>query len=159
MSAFKQPEWIALRDVKMLTWFGGNHDAVDAVNTVCDICDVWDDLIDQDKPVTPEMVNGAFVNALIGLNANAFYRQHQASFFPLFVVGTNAWLDANELQRAATERGRMLGFFIRTFGFEIAHLTAYLTGGWDHLRAVSMDMREFFEMETYHEWEHRHGLE
>jgi hypothetical protein len=157
MSAHQNREWTALRDAKMLGWMAGNQEAVDAVNTICSICDVWDDLIDADKPVAPADINAAFTRALIGLQLNGFYKRHEASFFGLLVTGVNAWLDANELQKSPSEKWRMLAFYIRTFGFEITNLAAFLSGGWDHLRRVSVDMRMFFENETYSEWEHRIG--
>jgi hypothetical protein len=163
MSATRQVEWIALRDAKMLRWMADNQEAVDAVNTITGICDVWDDLIDGDRVVTAAAINTAFTKALVGLHQNAFYKRHEAQFFGLMVIGINAWLDANELQNSALEKWRMLAFYLRTFGFEIAHLAAMLAGGFDHMRRVSMEMRTFFENETYAEWEHRmgasHGLE
>lgn len=159
MSARPRDEWLALRDANMLRWMAGNQEAVDAVHTITGICDVWDDLVDRDKPVSEEDVNQAFARALIGLQFNPFYRQHQDSFLGLIVTGVNAWLDANALQKSSGEKWRMLAFFIRTFGFEVCHLAAFHVGGWGHLRRVSLDMRQFFERETYSEWEHRHGLE
>jgi hypothetical protein len=156
-------DWLALRDQKMLGWMAGNQEAVDAVNTICAICDVWDDLVDRDKPVSPEDINSAFTKAFIGLQLNSFYKRYESQYFAVVTVGINAWLDANELQKSSAEKWRMLAFYIRTFGFEISHLSAFLAGGWDHLRRVSMDMRMFFETESYPEWEHRlganHGME
>lgn len=154
-----QADWLALRDEKMLAWMLGNADAVAAVHTITEICDVWDDLIDKDVPVTNAQVNEAFTKALIGLQLNRFYKANEAYFFPLIVTGINAWLDANTLQKDTSEKWRMLAFYIRTFGFEICHLAVFLVGGWEHLRRVSLDMRQFFERESYPEWEHRHGLD
>lgn len=148
----------ALTDAKLLEWMRGNRHAVEAVKTICAICDVWDDLIDKDVALTEQQVNEAFMRALVGLYANPFYREHQASFFPILVTGINSWLDANTLEKAAGEKERMLAFFIRTYIFEVSRLAAFLAGGWDHLRRVSMEMRMHFEDETYHDWEHRHGL-
>ena len=162
MSANKS-DWLALRDERMLSWMAGNKEAVDAVNTICSICDVWDDLVDKDKPVGADEINAAFTRALIGLQMNAFYKNHEKLFFPLIVTGINAWMDANALQVNTSPKWRMLAFYIRTFGFEIAHLAAFLCGGWEHLRTISLEMRMFFETESYSEWEHRiggaHGVE
>jgi len=152
-------DWLVIRDEKMLAWMAGDQQAVEAVNTICSICDVWDDLVDKDKEVSEADVNAAFTKALIGLQMNGFYKRHEPYFFPLLVTGINAWLDANALQASPSDKWRMLAFYIRTFGFEIAHLAAFLAGGWDHLRKVSLEMRMFFETESYSEWEHRHGVE
>lgn len=151
------PDPFIVRDAKLLRWMAGNAEAVEAVKTVCSICDVWDDLVDADKSVTAAEINGAFTKAFIGLGMNSFYKAHEAQFFAILVTGINAWLDANDLQTSKTKRERMLAFYIRTFGFEIAHLAAFLSGGWDHLRRVSLEMRMYFETETYSDWEHRLG--
>lgn len=159
MSAMTQNAWIELRNAKMLEWMAGNQEAVEAVHTITEICDVWDDLVDRDKPVPEDAINGAFVKAFIALAGNSFYKRHEAQFFAILATGINAWLDSNTLQHGKTEKERMLAFYIRTFGFEVAHLAALLSGGWDHLRRVSLEMRMFFETETYAEWEHRYGME
>lgn len=159
MNGMTHTERIELQNAKMLDWMAGNQEAVDAVFTITEICDVWDDLVDRDNPVSEDAVNGAFVKAFIALAGNSFYKRHEAQFFAILATGINAWLDANDLQKGKTEKERMLAFYIRTFGFEITHLAAMLAGGWDHLRRVSLEMRMFFESETYAEWEHRHGMD
>ena len=38
-------------------------------------------------------------------------------------------------------------------GIELAMLCAFVVGGYDHMRSVSLAMREFFHHENYEEWQ------
>ena len=150
-------EWRKVRDANLLVWMCGNQSAVDVVVTLSTIAETWDDLYDGDKKVPRDRLNEALSMALVKLQVNAFYKSNEAIFWSLTVAAINAWMDANELQESNLRQERMLAFHIRNFGYEIASMAAFRTGGWEHLRRVSLEMRRFFAHEDYDSWEHRHA--
>lgn len=148
--------WRDLRNANLLRWMLGNADAVECVVALSAISETWDDLIDRDKPIHAEQVNDCFVRALITLQVNPFFKANESLFYAIIVAGSNAWMDANQMQADPDAKWRMLAFYLRNTSYEIANLAAFRVGGWDHLRSISLEMRKFFSHESYDEWEHRH---
>jgi hypothetical protein len=52
---------------------------------------------------------------------------------------------------------RNLAFHIRNLGIELYIATAFLLGGYDYMRKVSLEIRTFFAFETFEEWELNHA--
>ncbi len=150
-------DWRTLRNEKLLPWMAGNVDAVNCVIGLSTISETWDDLIDRDKQVGPDLINEAFVTAGITLQLNPFYKQNEMLFYAVTVAGINAWMDATAMQKSDEEKWRMLSFYTRNYAYEIMSIAAFRAGGWEHLRKVSLEMRQFFAIESYQEWEHRHA--
>lgn len=148
--------WRVKRNAKLLDWMAGNTDAVAFLLDLSQIVEVWDDLIDKDAQPAETEIHAAFQAALINFPLNPFYRAHQDRLLPLVIVCINAWLDSVGMERGGDPHERMWAFFLKDFGLEIFLFCAMLTGGWAHMRSVSMDMRRFFTHETYETWEHRH---
>lgn len=153
---FDSIEWRAVRDQRLLGWMAGNADAVSCVVALSTISERWDDLRDGDKPVTRAELDQAFTLALIELQVNVFYKQNESLFYAIIIAGTNAWMDANEMQTDPDAKWRMLAFYTRNLSYELANIAAFRAGGWQHLRSISLEMRKFFAHESYGEWEHRH---
>lgn len=149
------PEWREARDDNLLRWMLGDADAARCVVLLSAISETWDDLIDGDKKLAPPDINQAFVNALVGLNTNPFYKKHQVTILPIVFAGINAWMDANELEGASTAEHRRLGFYIRNYAYEVCSICAMCAGGFDWLRSISLEMRLFCHHESYLEWEKR----
>ncbi len=120
------------------------------------VIEVWDDLIDRDREPTAGEVNNAFVLALFDLQVNPFFVRHRAYLLPLLMSAINAWMDSTQMERGADTHERMWAFFLKDAGRELFIQCAHLTGGFAHMRAVSLEMRRFFTHETYQDWEHRH---
>lgn len=151
------PEWRVIRNREMLKWMNGNQNAVDCVVGLSRISETWDDLIDRDKEVGPEAINQAFVTAAIDLQVNPFYKENESLFFAMNVTGINAWMDATKLEKSDDKKWRMLSFYIRNFAYEIMTIAAFRAGGWEHLRKVSLEMRQFCAHESYDQWEFSHA--
>ena len=149
--------WRAMRNANLKAWMLGNVDAVDTVIGLSTIAETWDDLADGDVKPTVERVNEAFTLALITLQGNVFYKANEALFYSQIVTSVNAWMDANELQGSRVKHERMMAFFLRNIGQEIAQLAAFRVGGWEHMRKVSIEMRRFFFHETFDSWSDRHA--
>lgn len=150
-------EWRALRNEKLLVWMCGKQEAVDVVVALSTIAETWDDLYDADKSVAKDRLNQAFVLMLVKLQTNEFYKSNEALFYALTVTAINAWMDANELQGSNLNSERMMAFYLRNFGIEIAMLAAFRCGGFDHLRKVSLGIRKFFAHEDFAGWDANHG--
>lgn len=157
MSAWDTPEWRTERDERLLAWMCGNQAAVDTVLALSTIAEVWDDLYDGDKSTDKELLNRAFTLALVKLQVNDFYKTNEALFYALTVTSINAWLDANAWQKSGEERQRMMAFFLRNLGIEMVMLAVFRAGGWDHLRKVSLEIRTYFDHETFQHWNLEHA--
>lgn len=147
--------WREVRDQHLLRWLDGDIDAVATFVMLSTISETYDDLIDGD-PVSPEQVHSTFIAATVGLQFNPFYKRWESLIYGAMLAGLNAWLDSLELERREGEASRMHGFYLRNYLYEVLNVCAFAVGGFEHMRSVSMEMREFFTHETYRQWEHRH---
>lgn len=150
-------QWRRQRDANLQRWLLGNVEAVNTVVAISSIAETWDDLADGDNPPSLERINQTFILALVKLQVNDFYKANEALFYSQIVTAINAWMDANEFQKSASEHERMYAWFLRSLGHEITHLAAFRVGGWEHMRKLSLEMRRFFQHETFQTWEHRHA--
>lgn len=149
-------EWRTVRDTKLREWFLGNEHAVRVCVQISHIAEVWDDLVDGDRKPSDTEVAHAFQSAMIHLQTNPFYMANHGMLMGVIVTAINAWHDANAMQESESGDERMQAFFLRNLGCEVATLCAFLVGGFDHMRKISLEMRAFFRHESYYEWEHRH---
>jgi len=146
--------WIAERDAHTERWLCGDREAIACLRMLMQVVEAWDDIIDQDKPHSPERINEAFVCALYGLPALPFYARHAGHLLPLVLACVNAWHDSNALCTDESRRVRNLAFHLRNMGLEFYIALAFLTGGYDHMRAVSPEIRRFFCFESFEDWEY-----
>jgi hypothetical protein len=135
------------------TWFRGNQSALDFADMLVSATHVWDDLIDGDKEVPPELINKAFMVAFIGLWRNEFFAAHAPELIPLLEQAINDWMDANQLEK---EHNLPAAFTLRcAFATPIIRC-AYLIGGHDWGRAASMDIRRVI-FDDYNDYVKEHG--
>jgi hypothetical protein len=147
-------DWRKVRDVKLTEWLG--PDGAECIVLLSTVSEVWDDLVDRDKTVPASDISNAFIISLVNIETNVFWQTYRTFLFPVMVLGINAWLDANALQNSRVEKYRMLGFYIRNYAAELVQMAAFCVGGFEHMRKVSLEVREFLNHETYFEWENRH---
>lgn len=146
------PEWRHVRDTKLREWMLGNEHAVRVCTQISHIAEVWDDLVDGDRKPADAEVSHAFQSAMVHLQTNPFYMANHGMLMGVIVVAINAWHDANDMKDGPAHE-RMLAFFLRNLGIEVAILCAFLVGGYDHMRKASLEIRRFFHHETYEEWQ------
>lgn len=147
MTDFDSPEWRTARDSHLRAWLLGNTHAVDFILQLGEVAEVWDDLIDGD-PVPPDRLHGAFVTALFELTGNPFFCQHSLYLRPLMMAGMNAWLDSVELEKREDSWSRIWAYSLRDYYMELVPACAMLVGDYNHMRRVSIEVREFFQAET-----------
>lgn len=100
-----------------LDWFGGNEDALLMYKAFADLAHTWDDIIDQDREISADDVNRAFLTCLVYLPANPFYRSIQANILPMWLVVVSSYETANKYEKDKDPHG-----------LEIAHGLRYAAG-------------------------------
>lgn len=132
----------------LLEVLAGHTDAVAFCQIFFGITQIWDDVIDNDTPVTDAHINKAFWDALISLPENRFYQQHMATLLPLMRATINDWLDANAFEQG-DEHHQRLAYVLRDSVSNLVIQCAYLVGGYDWLRHVSLRVREWVYDEPF----------
>jgi hypothetical protein len=150
-------EWQNQSQANTRRWLMNHQSAIDFINVFFDAVEIWDDLIDKDVPVTDAHVNRVFMNLMFVLPENAWFSAHKNYYLPLIMTSINGFHDANEMCKSDKIHLRNLAFHIRNFGIELYIATAFLLGGYDYMREVSREIREFFAFETFEEWELNHA--
>jgi hypothetical protein len=145
-------EWCEKRDLKHADWFLGNVQACDFIHTVMSAIEFTDDLIDKDKPIDNDIIMRNMMALLIRLPNNDFFINNRQHMSVILIHAASAFIDSEALKTSEDERHKLLAFHLRNFALELYHATAFCVGGWEHLRKVSVEMREFFAVETYKEW-------
>jgi hypothetical protein len=108
---------------------------------------VIDDLYDRDVEVPRETIIDFTQVAFIDLPENPFYRKHFVLLQGMFAVIFNLWVDANRQQESEDKLDQMYGHVYKDFISELWPLVAKLTGGYDHMRRVSLLVRETIKEE------------
>lgn len=113
----------------------GDAAAFDFLVTVWNWNHVLDDLVDRDKPVTQETVARSVLELVRVLSFNEFYQKNSAYLFALITSMVNRWLDGDEWERSDDPMKRAYAPVVRCGDVDFVLGVAYLTGGWEHLRA------------------------
>jgi len=115
-------------------------------------CDIWykyvhgiddlvDTLVDGRPTLSKEQMIGLFLQAAMLFNSK-FYREHQSMLLPIVVQITSTFADSVAWERSSKPHQRAMGDVFRTCGNEIFGMIAFITGGWDRMRAVSPRIKE-----------------
>lgn len=120
----------------------GNQDAVRLVLGFAEVSQVWDDLVDEDGPVPPDVVNAAFHTALVRIPMNAFYRAHVEILSPVVNAVVLDWIASNALERG-TEHERTIAWSIRDNLCSLVVTCAQLVGGYHHAVEVGPRIHSF----------------
>lgn len=120
------------------------------------VSQIWDDLIDRDRPVAPAEIHRAFWNCLVDIPYNRFYREYQNYLQPLLVEYATAYMDSVALERGS-DHERNMAWGLRDAVGAIVNHCAYLVGGHEWLREVSVEIRRHIYEETLEDY--RKGLE
>lgn len=113
-----------------------------------------DDLYDGDDTSTPvqETVERLAWTALVEIPDNPFYRAHYERLQPIVRAALIDWFDANALERGGVHQQR-LAFVLRdTVGTLVTHC-AWLLGGYDWMREVSVKVREHMYEDTFEDYQ------
>lgn len=116
----------------------GNPEAARYLEIIAGAARVLDDIVDGDRPVQPGAAIAIFQQLLIEIHGNGFFMRHREALTLAHMVALNAWLDANALAGAQDRTVRGYAHVVRDQINELLPAVAYLTGGWQHVRKLSL---------------------
>lgn len=105
---------------------------------------IWDDLWDGDRKVSKEDADDVFKKLTFDLSKNSFFAKNRAVLEAFIFLAWNAWQDSNEWKGSEDTVKGVCAWFIRDFCNEVVPLVAWLAGGTNHARTVSLKCREFY---------------
>ena len=126
----------------------GNRDAWEYLSIIAKSSRLIDDMVDEHEQWKREDTYRLAQLLLIELPANNFFHQNKAALLSQHVTSLNAWIDSNDWMVEEGAR-RNYALVIRDQLTELALAVAYLTGGSDNLRKVSLQVRELFLKEEF----------
>jgi hypothetical protein len=119
----------------------GNIEAIRLCQCLARVSQVIDDLIDKDKPVTDEEILDSYWACLVSIPTNPFYLNHFCDIQPIVRMTFLSWMDANFMEKT-DDHGKNIAFVLRDQFIEIVIQCAYLIGGYEWAKAVSIDVRK-----------------
>lgn len=93
--------------------FNGDQHAYALAYSIIVLTNIWDDLIDQDQPVTRTQINSAFYCALSEIPQNRFFARNRDYLQPLMDMMMVSYFCANEWEQTGDEHGMELGHVMR----------------------------------------------
>jgi hypothetical protein len=126
----------------------GNADAWGYLSIIARSARLIDDLVDEPKKWVRDNSYNLAQLLLVDLPNNAFFDANKSALLPLHVTSLNAWIDSNEwMDKDKTRKSYAL--VIRDQLTELALLVAYITGGNNYMRKISLSVRELFLKEEF----------
>jgi hypothetical protein len=121
----------------------GNADAERFLVVFIAHCHALDDRIDGDKPLTDEALIRDEVMWTLTLSNNPWFLQNRPVLLPIIIQGYNAWLDSNLLAKSASPGDVVASDVVKGFYHEVVWHAAFLCGGWDRMREITRQYREY----------------
>lgn len=131
--------------------FKGNEDAVGLIDMLAGASQTWDDLIDKDKPVSDESINGMMLDLLVNLPRNPFWRAFRDELQPIIEQCIIDWMSANTLEKAY-RHDRTLAFVLRDNLAAVAIRCATIIGGMQWAIEVAPEIRRTLHDEPLDEY-------
>lgn len=156
LSQMKQLDWDSqswreARNIQLMEWVGDEH-AVRFFLDLSHFVEIYDDLVDQDKPVSAADINSALFSVLCYMPSNPFFLQHRLTLTPLIFTSINAWADANEFQNGTVSE-KALAYGLKGGGVEVLLSIISITRGVEYMRSVSAEVRRIIMAhETFEEY-------
>lgn len=130
----------------------GDQHAINFIDMFMSTIEIWDDLIDKDKPVSAEDINTVFTNLLFWLPQNLFFEKYKSYLLPIIMTTINTWHDSNYLGSEEDIRSKQEAWYLKQFGIEMFSAVAFLIGGFEHMRDVSLKIRKIVRHEDFAEY-------
>jgi len=156
LSRMKQLDWDSqswreVRDRQLKEWVG-DENAVRFFLDLSHFVEIYDDLVDQDKPISNDDINRALFAVLCYMPSNPFFLQHRLTLTPIIFTSINAWADANEFQHG-TMSEKALAYGLKGGGVEVLLSIISITRGVEYMRSVSAAVRRIIMAhETFEEY-------
>ena len=86
---FDTPEWRQVRDHKLREWVQ-DESALAWFLDFCHVCEIFDDMADQDKPISKADIATALFASLVEMPTNPFFTNHRQVLAGVIITGINA---------------------------------------------------------------------
>lgn len=117
--------------VAFTKWFKGNEYAVALCMDLLLVAHAWDDLIDEDKGLSEQEIDEAFLCALVSIPANPFFAQNSQYLLPVFHSVWLQWKVANVFEREKQQHDMEKAYMLRASIYQVFQMVALLCGGRD----------------------------
>ena len=141
--------WIERRNALRAKACCNDPGAMLFLSMIMDAVEVWDDLVDKDKVISTEDINRVFMNLVFWLPQNKFFESGKSYLLPIMMTCVNAWMDSDALAKTGDKRKLQAAWWLKQMGVEMYGAVAFLTGGFDHMRAISLEARELLAHEDF----------
>jgi hypothetical protein len=101
----------------------------------------FDDLVDKDKPVSPEEAVRELVLFLNEISFNPFYAANKASLFSFIAMVGNRAITGDQWREGGNEQQKAASPAVRCGDLDLYAHIAFLCGGWDHMRNLDPEIR------------------
>lgn len=128
-------------------WLKGNQHAVTLCFLFFEIAHTWDDLVDQDSPITVDHIHKAFRFSTIDINLNPFWVQNASMLLPVLMLVQQQWICATQFEKEKIELEKC--FVLRALIHQLIIACASCIGGYDWgiqvAREVWLSYKEKFD--------------
>ena len=138
-----QEERDKLEGQKIREYMLGNEAAALFIGQVFYIIHLWDDLVDDDQHRPIEDINRAFWFALVEIPRNPFFNKHSYFLTSQYQLLISQWMNSNDLiHDGANDEKLQRAFILKDTSIDLIAQCAFLIGGYDHMRKVSLELQE-----------------
>lgn len=131
------------RDEILRAAANGNGSALDFLRAFARRAHWVDDLLDEPNALrSAEGMASRESEWLLMLTGNVWFIEHRAKLVPAMVLALNAWVDSEQMRNAEC-RMQNAADVVKGQWHEVVWLVAWLTGGWEKMRAVSTQYRAY----------------
>lgn len=143
------PTWEAMSLPALQDLLCHNADAVALYLHVARWSHTYDDLVDKDKPVSPEALHVFVWRMLFDIPLNPFFAANQTILRPLLMTGILNWIASNEMEASGEKEQLRVAHVIRYSGADVLFACMVLTGGIAHARLNACKARLMIQDETW----------
>jgi hypothetical protein len=130
-------------------WLKGNQLACQFIEQLTEMAHLWDDLVDRDRPIQPEVIHQAFWDLLIALPRNTFYVQNFALLNSLIQQAILNWHIANTMEGTDDDVDKQIAFILRSSYVDLITACAWILGGEKWAIHVGCEVRRQTSREGY----------
>lgn len=105
---------------------------------------IWDDIQDQDYPVTREKLLEAFEILFMRIPTNPFFQRHREKLLTQHAVIFNTWIAANKAE-FGDETDQMYAHVWKEQINELVPIVALILKGYGKMNQISNEIREIFK--------------
>ncbi len=132
-------------------------DAVRFAQLIFRASQVLDDLYDQDREVSKDLVVRTFWELLVELPNNPFYLRNISTLTPLIQSMMVDWMDSCVLEKSGDEEELRIAYVLRDSISALTIHCAYLVNGYEWMLKVSPEVRRLVFDEPIEEYQESLG--